>query len=615
MKVQETIVLKGSSRITLRSVEASDAEVLFRYFKGLSPQSRAFFHPHPFEYEDARRIARDAANPDNVRIVATVGDEIVGYAFIQKQSHSPHIPVLGIGIADSHQNVGLGRRMMEHLISVARGRGHEGIDLTVYKDNLRAIRLYSTLGFRITGETGDHKQHAMRLRFADLETPFRHRGIYLHPIPWNLTRLTVDTWSVLDWRWYLELLHSAGANALMIYIWPTQYYHPHYPETLPNEWRYRVFKEALSYARILGLKTCVGFTNNTVPPFLWHRYPELRAEGAGYKGITFCWHRGKMKLLPLQQHLIDTFVEAADGFMLWFAEPGLCDCYACSPYSRVIFDSISAVQSHLDGRKPLHLSLWRFLEIEKGEKGRPNPNLRARILGTLRPGDLILTDESDPDTFRMAARQKVDAVRLAFFLDPEDGTERASILPHPRFSRIERAIENTLEQRLPGMLGYRLTPYTQFVSDWVLMRKLLSPARSVPECLDDLCHHLFPLSDGCIDMLEGMLDLDRWWETRELQHLRRAVAHMERLRRRSGGLINGLADGVAILNLLCQCFEAGISADDCTLQLQRLMSNSPLFQAYTLDNLWEETRARAFLKQRVLWWLEYLGNKGGSPTP
>ncbi|MCC6445410.1 MAG: GNAT family N-acetyltransferase [Armatimonadetes bacterium] len=604
--MRETVVLKNGKRVLLRPVALSDAEGLFRYFRGLSPQSRAFFHPHPFEIEDARRIARDAANTDSVRVVAIAGDEVVGYAFIQKQNYTPRIPVLGIGIADAYQNAGLGRKMMDILTAASRARGHEGIDLNVYKNNERAIRLYSVLGFRIIGETSDHKQHSMRLRFSDLESPFKYRGIYLHPIPWSLNRLTADTWSPADWRWYLDLLHSAGANFLKIYVWPTQYFHPDYPETHPNEWRYRVLCGALAYARMLGLNTCVGFSNNTVPPFLWHRYPELRAEASGFRGITFCWHRGKMKLLPLQQHLIDTFLPVADSFMLWFAEPGLCQCYACTPYSRVIFDSMAAAQSHLEGRKPLYLSFWRFAQIEQGERGRPNPHLRARVLGVLKPGDMILADESDPDLFRMAADCRVEALRLAFFTDPEDGTERANVLPRPRLSRIEEAVRASQQAGHAGIAGYRLTPYTQFASDWTLMRKMLNPRHSAADCLADLARRLSPVQDIGIDLSEGLLALDNWWETRDSRQIQRSLKHFERLRRRGSGLLSGLADGVSVIYALAAAMRDGSSPEECTLKLQKAMSASPLFQAYTLDHLWAETRARAFLHQRTLWWLDYL---------
>ena len=102
--------------------------------------------------------------------------------------------------------------------------------------------------------------------------------------------------------------------------------HPVLPPDEPglacNEWRYRVWREALAYARVMGMETWVGFSTGTVPPSTWLRHPELRAQDVHYTGITLCWRRGKERILPFQEHLIDSFADVADSFVFWFADPG-----------------------------------------------------------------------------------------------------------------------------------------------------------------------------------------------------------------------------------------------------------------------------------------------------
>ena len=129
--------------------------------------------------------------------------------------------------------------------------------------------------------------------FADDETTFAVRGVYASSIPWSIAPLTTDTWSLDDWKWYLELLNAAGCNLLKLYIWPTQYFHPDEPGLASNAWRYRVWREALAYARVMGMETWVGFSTGTVPPSTSLRHPELRAEDVNYTGITLCWRRGR----------------------------------------------------------------------------------------------------------------------------------------------------------------------------------------------------------------------------------------------------------------------------------------------------------------------------------
>ena len=135
--------------------------------------------------------------------------------------------------------------------------------------------------------------------FADDDTPYTIRGVYASSIPWNIAPLTTDTWSLDDWKWYIELLNAAGCNLLKLYIWPTQYCHPDEPMLACNAWRYQVWHDALAYARVMGMETHVGFSSGTVPPLTWLRYPQLRAEDVNYTGITLCWQRGKERILAL----------------------------------------------------------------------------------------------------------------------------------------------------------------------------------------------------------------------------------------------------------------------------------------------------------------------------
>jgi GNAT superfamily N-acetyltransferase len=168
------ITLKDGRRCILRRVRAGDTAKIFDYFLRLSATSRALFHPHPFTTTDAERIARDHNSQRNVRLLAVDAecDLVAGYVFYESALETGGIPVLGIGVADEYQGVGLGRAMMVAIIEKAISDGRLGLDLTVYKTNQRAIDLYASVGFVINGQTSDGKQHTMRLIFAsDESTP------------------------------------------------------------------------------------------------------------------------------------------------------------------------------------------------------------------------------------------------------------------------------------------------------------------------------------------------------------------------------------------------------------------------------------------------------------
>ncbi len=62
-----------------------------------------------------------------------------------------HVADLSISVAKAYWGLGAGRRLCEASIALARERGVRKIDLKVRADNLRAIRLYESLGFRHEG--------------------------------------------------------------------------------------------------------------------------------------------------------------------------------------------------------------------------------------------------------------------------------------------------------------------------------------------------------------------------------------------------------------------------------------------------------------------------------
>ena len=602
--------LKDGRAVSIRTVSQSDTDLIWDYFEHLSPESRHFFHPHPFDYENAAHVAAEADSPDSYRILAATGEgdseKVLGYAWfsgIQERD----FPSVGIGVIDEYQNKGIGTMLMSQLAEKARELNLKGLQLTVYKDNWRAMRVYSSQGYRIYGGSSDHKQHAMRLDFAEEDTPFKIRGMYLHCIPWNLTKLTADTWTFSDWKWYLELLHQAGCNMLKIYIWPSQFYHPDYEETAKNQWRYEVYKKAFRYARALGMKTYVAFSNNTTPTFVWLKHPELRAAEVIYRGMTLCWNRGKEAILPFSRYNIDYFADVVDGCVVWFIDPGFCACEECQDYTSVVLDSIGIIKEIIDGRCSLHLCLWWFGAIERGVAGLPeNPNLRAKVLDTIKPGEFVIIDENEHDTMQMAWDRNLDVLKFAFFLDPENGTESQNILPQPKLTQIENAVSSSRESEHAGVIAYRLTPYTQFVSDWVFFRKLLFPDISTREILALLATRIFPDESARENFIRAILQLDEWWRTREISALQSATEILDGLRVPLApftrvDLIENLADATKVLLALA------VNTDgDITSKIQSLMNEMPIFQAYTYDNLWEQTRARAFIERRVQWWLDYL---------
>lgn len=78
---------------------------------------------------------------------------MIGFAFLRIKRRLPneHFSAeLGIMVDEVHRGKGLGSKLMDNLIKLARKEGLKKICLTFLVDNYRAIRIYEKFGFRKT---------------------------------------------------------------------------------------------------------------------------------------------------------------------------------------------------------------------------------------------------------------------------------------------------------------------------------------------------------------------------------------------------------------------------------------------------------------------------------
>jgi RimJ/RimL family protein N-acetyltransferase len=140
-----TVCTRSGKPLTARRLRATDAAALQRFNAELSPPSRRWFLPHPYDDETvARALARSEAG-DDLTLGLFDGPRLVGYFFLWYIRR--RVPLLGIGLVDDQQGQGLGRPLMELLIEQGRAAACEAIELTTMVDNDRAFALYRKVGF------------------------------------------------------------------------------------------------------------------------------------------------------------------------------------------------------------------------------------------------------------------------------------------------------------------------------------------------------------------------------------------------------------------------------------------------------------------------------------
>ncbi len=63
-----------------------------------------------------------------------------------------------VAVDPSYQSRGIGRRMMEHGMSVLKQRGYKSIHFLVNKHNIKAIKCYASFGLDVVGECFMYEQ-------------------------------------------------------------------------------------------------------------------------------------------------------------------------------------------------------------------------------------------------------------------------------------------------------------------------------------------------------------------------------------------------------------------------------------------------------------------------
>jgi GNAT superfamily N-acetyltransferase len=113
--------------------------------------NRESFEGSSQAYEQA--FAEIDSDPNNMIYVAEDDGRVIGClqaTFIANLTFKGGRRALieAVRIADSHQGQGLGLRLMEHAIDLARERGCRIVQLTSNKERADVIRFYEQLGFQ-----------------------------------------------------------------------------------------------------------------------------------------------------------------------------------------------------------------------------------------------------------------------------------------------------------------------------------------------------------------------------------------------------------------------------------------------------------------------------------
>jgi len=142
--------------LALRPAHASDAEsICLIYNQGI--EDRVATLETELRTPAERREWMAARGPRHPVIVAESAGSVVGWGSLNVFNARPayqHVADLSVYVERQWRGHGVGRRLLERLIEMARDIGYHKMVLSTFPTNASGVRLYQGLGFTEVGSTG-----------------------------------------------------------------------------------------------------------------------------------------------------------------------------------------------------------------------------------------------------------------------------------------------------------------------------------------------------------------------------------------------------------------------------------------------------------------------------
>lgn len=141
------------SQVQIRRSRIEDAESLCDSINAVAREKWWLATADGFAPEQTRAFLKFVADHSLSQVVAVANGLIVGWCDVVPKGPRgfSHVGVLGMGVRREWRRHGVGRRLLEDCLVLARAAGLEKIELEVFSDNAGAIALYESHGFTREG--------------------------------------------------------------------------------------------------------------------------------------------------------------------------------------------------------------------------------------------------------------------------------------------------------------------------------------------------------------------------------------------------------------------------------------------------------------------------------
>ena len=141
-------LLTDGATIEIRPARPGDFDAVRDMHAKMSPDNLylRFFSMSPYAAEqEARRACREPG-PDHAALLALLDGEVVGCGTYEQAGAGSTSAEIAMAVADDLHNRGIGMLLLEHLVSLARGRGYRAFTAETLSENAAMLRVFADAG-------------------------------------------------------------------------------------------------------------------------------------------------------------------------------------------------------------------------------------------------------------------------------------------------------------------------------------------------------------------------------------------------------------------------------------------------------------------------------------
>ncbi len=453
---------------------------------------------------------------------------------------------------------------------------------------------------------------------------FNRRGTTLGAFaPLRLRDLSLDIFTLEQYKEYLEFIRELGANHVLLMPGPQQWSHPDHPSTIVNRRTWETLKEALAYAKELGMSTAVNVPYNWMPTEYSLCHPEeLVRNVMGFASVS--WDKARESIRQYHDYFYRHF--QADEMVIMSFDGGgtTLDRFIEEP-NQILEEAFEEAAHAFRSAVPKGIiTWWAFgashfqtaakalgynMQLDMGELMCSLPENTRFLEASANVWRKRMPDA--PEYLSMASEAGLPVDNFFFIMDPEGASEAAcSTLPYPKLGAVQDEMRYTVEHlSVDGVLGYRMCPPIQVIGDYAFFRWAWDPTLDSSEIVDEAARYMNQGGEGAGDIAHAIRLLEEFWNSCDLGKLDECCGILETPGVCSTTTLTNLRDGVAALRIVARAaFETDPDSEERGHRVQKLMEamrEMPVYRGYVSDETWDG-KALDFLAFKSGAWMKYL---------